>query len=363
MDADTKSPDSMNDMNAEATMKTPSIETVTLPGDSPLVAIRLSFDVGSIHDPKGKEGLAALTARMVGEAGTAKLSYAEQLDALYPMAAQIQQNAGREVTTIGGVVHRDTLARYTDLLLDAVLHPGFAASDLERHKSDMEAYLTTTLRSSNDELLGLEALQDEIYAGHPYGHPPQGTVKSLAALTLDDVKRFYAEHYTQANLLLGVAGGYPEGYVESLTKKLAAALPAGEEGHRELPPAPQVEGRRFTLIDKDTASVGIQFGYPLPFNRADDDYYPMMVANSYLGEHRTFHGRLMQQLRGDGVSTTATTPTSSTGTCRRTPRRRRRECRAASSTSASGSARCGRRRPTSRCATPSTRSSACASAA
>ena len=32
--------------------------------------------------------------------------------------------------------------------------------------------------------------------------------------------------------------------------------------------------------------------------RRDDDFYALAVANSYLGEHRTFNGKLMQDLRG-----------------------------------------------------------------
>lgn len=274
------------------------IETVTLPNpDSPLVAVRLMLDVGSIHDPAGKEGLAALTALMVGQAGTTERSYAALVDALYPMAAEIEVATDREVTVISGQVHRDTLAAYTDLLAEAVLRPAFAEADFRRNKEQLHAFLTSTLRSANDELLGLEAIQDAIFAGHPYGHPTAGSVQGLAAITLDDVKRFYRQHYTRANLMLGVAGGFPEGYVDGLTKRLAA-LPAGEAGRLELPAPPKVEGRRFTLIDKDAGAVGIHFGYPLPINRADADYYPLMVANSYLGEHRTFHGRLMQQLRG-----------------------------------------------------------------
>ena len=58
------------------------IRVVSSPSESPLVAVRLMFDVGSIHDPKGKEGLAALTASMVGEAGTKKRSYTDLLEAL-----------------------------------------------------------------------------------------------------------------------------------------------------------------------------------------------------------------------------------------------------------------------------------------
>ncbi len=276
------------------------LEVVTLesPG-SPLVALRLLFKVGSIDDPAGKEGLAALTGMMVASAGTAQRSYGALVEALYPMAAAIDVATDREVTVISGEVHRDVLADYTRLLAEAVLSPGFAESDFSRNRQQLETYLTTTLRATNDELLGLEGLQQELFAGQPYGHAPAGTVAGLAAITLDDVRDFYRRHYSQANLMLGVAGGVPADYVASL-RATFGALPAGEPGGRPaVPTAPPVAGRRFTLIEKPTDSVGIHFGFPLPVTRADADYYPLMVANSFLGEHRTFHGRLMQQLRGE----------------------------------------------------------------
>ena len=276
----------------------PKLELVTLPSPgSPLVAVRLMFNAGSIYDPQDREGLAALTALMVGEAGTAKRSYKELIDALYPMAASIGTNTDREVTVISGETHRDNLEEYLKLLAEVVLKPGFAESDFTRNKEQLLSYLTTTLRASNDELLGLETLQQEIFEGHPYGHAPAGTVAGLDRITLDDVKKFYASHFTRNRLMLGIAGGYPEG-LEKRVVEIFGALPAGEgPGRADLPDPPEIEGRNFTLVDKDTGSVGIHFGYPLSIDRSDDDYYPLMVANSFLGEHRTFHGRLMQQLR------------------------------------------------------------------
>jgi zinc protease len=274
-----------------------AIETVTLPSaTSPLVSVRLQLNVGSINDPAGKEGLAALTALMIGQASTQKRSYSDLLEALYPMAAGIDTNTDREVTLIAGTIHRDKLAEYTALLQEALLQPAFAESDFSRNKEQLVSALTNSLRSS-DEQLGLELVQQEIFSGHPYGHSPAGTVDGLKTITLADVKKFYQDHYTQANLMLGVAGGYPQDYVGKLQTALAA-LPKGQKGRAELPAAPKVEGRNFTLVEKQTGAVGINFGYPLPINRANPDYYPLMVANSYLGEHRTFHGRLMQQLRG-----------------------------------------------------------------
>ncbi|HEY4593494.1 MAG TPA: pitrilysin family protein [Thermoanaerobaculia bacterium] len=274
------------------------IETVTLPNaSSPLVAIQIRFDAGSLHDPAGKEGLAALTAMMIGQAGTQKRSYTDLVEALYPMAAGIDAETDREVTVIGGLVHRDRLADYTALLEEALLHPGFSKEDFERNRDQISSTITSGMRS-NDERLGLELLQQKIFQGHPYGHSPTGTVAGLKSITLDDVKRFYQEHYTQANLILGVAGGYPSDYVARLTQALSA-LPAGQKGRAPLPPAPKIQGHNFTLVEKQTGSVGINFGYALPITRADADYYPLMVANSFLGEHRTFNGRLMNELRGE----------------------------------------------------------------
>ena len=275
------------------------IRTVTLPSEgSPLVAIRLMFEVGSIHDPAGKEGLAALTGLMVAEAGTQMREYSELVDALYPMAAQIEVDTDREVTVIRGQIHREKLDEYTAILQEVLLQPAFNENDFTRNRDLLKSFLTTTLRASNDELLGLEALQQILFEGHPYGHAPQGSVQGLDAITLDDVRSFYVERYIQSNLLLGVAGGYPDGYVEALAASLSA-LPSGDgNAPQPLPALAAPEGRDFTLIEKSTGSVGIHFGHPLSITRADDDYYPLMVANSYLGEHRTFHGRLMQQLRG-----------------------------------------------------------------
>lgn len=273
----------------------PAVELVTLPTSSPLVSIRLLFRAGSIDDPPGKEGLAALTALMVSQGGTQKRSYSELLDSLYPMAAGISSNADREVTLFTGTVHRETLSEYAQLLQEALLRPAFTAGDLERNRELLLSFLTNTLRSS-DELLGLELLQEEIFEGHPYGHPAEGTVDGLKSITLDDVKKFYREHYTRAGLMLGVAGGYPQSFPPELARAFAA-LPAGQEKRRELPPIPKIEGRNFTFVEKQTASVGITLGHALPINRSDPDYYALMVANSYLGEHRSLFGRLINELR------------------------------------------------------------------
>ncbi len=90
-----------------------------------------------------------------------------------------------------------------------LLDPGWRAEDFQRVKDDQLNALKTDLRGNNDEELAKEELYNLIYAGQPYGHENLGTVSALEKMTLDDVKQFYRTHYTQANLIIGMAGGYP----------------------------------------------------------------------------------------------------------------------------------------------------------
>jgi len=53
-----------------------------------------------------------------------------------------------------------------------------------------------------------------------------------------------------------------------------------------------------TIVRKPADASAISIGFPIDVTRADDDFYALAVANSYLGEHRTFNGKLMKDLRG-----------------------------------------------------------------
>ncbi len=171
------------------------IRTVFIPSpQSPLCAIRLVFQIGAVDDPAGKEGLASLTADMLGRGGSKSRTFAELLDALYPLAAEIRVYGDKESVVFEGTVHRDNLAKFADLLAEQVLTPRFADDDFARNKEDALDYLTKTLRGNADEELGKQALATVLYQGHPYGRPTSGTVAGLTAITLDDVKKFYASH-------------------------------------------------------------------------------------------------------------------------------------------------------------------------
>ena len=273
------------------------VRTVFMPSPAnPLVALRVFFQVGSADDPEGKQGLALLTAQMLGKGGSKTRSYAEVLDALYPLAAQIRVYGDKESIVFEGTVHRDNLAKFADLLADQVLAPRFADDDFARNRQDALDYVTKTLRGNADEDLGKQAMGTILFYTHPYGTPSQGTVAGLNAVTLDDVRKLYGSHFARDRLVVGVAGGYPDGFAEAFAKRFAV-LPAKAPPLAKLPPVPVVKRNRLIVVEKDARAHAISIGRPLNVTRKDPDFYPLTVARSYLGEHRTFNGVLMIRLR------------------------------------------------------------------
>jgi zinc protease len=123
-------------------------------------------------------------------------------------------------------------------------------------------------------------------------------VAGLTAVTLADVKAFHASHFSRDRLIVGVAGGYPAGFAEAFAKRFEA-LPAKSPPQPKLPPAPKYEEHQVVIVEKDARASAISIGHPVDLGRRDADFYPLTVARSYLGEHRTFNGVLMNHLRGD----------------------------------------------------------------
>ena len=274
---------------------------VLLPvADDPTVSYRIMFFAGSQYDPPGKEGLAALTARMIVEGSTRQHGYEEILDLLFPMAGGYDASCSVETVTISGRIHKDNVAVFQPLLLQAIVEPAFRSEDLERIRSDMISYLENSLRYANDEELGKAVLYETMFAGTPYGHIPAGRVKSLKSITLGDVREFYRNYYTDQNYVLGLGGGYDAETFDSLKNGLDKLPPvqlSGAIGPRPaLDPKP-IEGLHVTIVEKDAPATAISIGARLNVLRGQPDWYSLAVANSWFGEHRNSASHLYQVIR------------------------------------------------------------------
>ena len=281
---------------ATAALAAPAVETVTLPGESPLVSFRILFRTGAAHDPRGKEGLAELTAAMLSRGGSKAQTYDQIVETFFPMAASLNAQVDKEMTVFHGTTHIENLDKYYETIRQMLLEPGWREDDFRRIKDDQLNALRIGLRSNNEEELGKEFLYQTIYEGRSYAHPNLGLGKSIEALTLDDVKGFYADLYDQSKLFIGLAGGYPNGFAEKVVKdfevlKKSEHLPVTYE-----PPVPPKK-LRVHILEKDTRSTLISIGFPIEVTRNHPDWPALKLMQSYFGQHRSSKSHLYQQIR------------------------------------------------------------------
>ena len=263
---------------------------------NPLVNFRILLSAGSAHDPAGKEGLCQLTWSMLTSGGSQGLTFKEITQRFYPLAAYVGLSVGKEMSVFTGQIHIDNLEEYYTILKDMLLDPGFREEDFIRIKTNQLNFLEKTLVSTMDEQFGKEILNLALYEGHPYGHAEAGTMESVKSLTLEDIQNFYKEHFIQGNITLGLAGGYPEDF-PALAKGDFSALPVGHTPPLTLPDQRMPEGLEVVIAEKQTPATAISMGFPVSISKADDDYFPLWIAVSHLGEHRQHLSLLFQKIR------------------------------------------------------------------
>ena len=265
---------------------------------SDLVVIKLQFKAGSVNDPGSRSGICMLTASLLAEGGTTKLTSTAVQDSLYPMAANVDVSVDKEVTIFTMEVHRELLNRFYPIVKDLLLNPRFDTEDFERIKSNQLNYVEQVIRNSDDEEYGKKLLENFMFAGSPYAYLVAGSATDVKAITVDDCKRFYNNFFAQANLTIGIAGNYPADFAEKLKADFSKLNASAPEAVKPLVKAVHPQGLDIKIIGKDNAlGSAISMGFPLDITRRSDDFIALMVANSWLGEHRKGYSRLYQKIR------------------------------------------------------------------
>ena len=261
------------------------------------VVVKLMFNVGSVADPEGKEGLTALTANLITEGGTATMTKAQIDDMVYPMAANYGGSVDKESTVFTFEVPVDYIDQFYPVISGLILTPTFNQSDFERVKAQQLNYVTRGVRHSSDENYSKFVLEHILYRGTPYQHMVAGNEAGVNNVNLEDIQAHYKKYFTQNNLMIGIAGNYSEDFKERLVNDLKK-LPASGANIPKVQNPAITPGIDVEIIAKPGAfGSAIFMGYPININRASEDWPALMIANSYLGEHRKSYGILYQKIR------------------------------------------------------------------
>jgi zinc protease len=263
--------------------------------ETPTVTVRAVFAMGQRDEPPGKAGLASLTASMMSEA-TQRRSAAEFSEALERIGASVSVMAGDYETAVTLNVLSKHLDAGMELLLERLLEPAFSPEDFDRLSSQrMESLLQA--RKSGPSLAA--RAMDSVLAGpeHPLSYPGGGLPSTVASITLDDVKAFYAAHIPVHLQGVLASTSVPQEVLLASLQGLAE-LPVAKPQRKSIENLPRIEGRTLFLVDRQgAAQSSLRMAHPSLKYDALGDYYLAGLANFNLGG--TFDSRINLNLRED----------------------------------------------------------------
>jgi zinc protease len=258
----------------------------------PLVDFQVVLGAGAAHDPKGKEGLASLTAELLRK-GTSKRSAKEIADTVDFVGGLLGGSADHDGTRVTAEFMAKDTDLALDLLSDLVMNPAFAPEEVDRQKSETVAELQAA--KENPSLLASRRFVELLFEGHPYGHPTVGWESTVSKLTAQDVKAFHAEHAVPSNALVVAVGDFKTADMMSKLERAFGGWKGARRERAEIAP-PEAPGRSaLYLIDKpDSTQSQVRIG-AVGIRRKDPDYVTVQVANTILGGG--FTSRLVEEIR------------------------------------------------------------------
>jgi zinc protease len=259
--------------------------------EQPSVSVRMIVRAGAAQDPKGKMGVAMLTATLLDQ-GAGKRTAEQIADAIDFVGGILTTGAGTDLTYISAVVLKDSLPLALELISDVVRRPTFAQQELDRQRQ--QALSGMKVSAEDPEAVANQVIDRLIYGFHPYGLPGNGTVESLSSITRGDVADFHKQYYVPNNALIAVVGDVnPDEAMAGLTKAFGDWAQGTVPTFQPVdPPQPT---KRVIVVDKpDAVQTEIRIGQ-IGIPRRHADFLAMDQAVKILGGEGA--NRLQQVLR------------------------------------------------------------------
>ncbi len=259
----------------------------------PIVTVKVTVQAGSLWEPQGQAGLANLTALLLTR-GTATRTAAQIDEAVDFMGASLSSTADRDSGEVDLTLLKKDLPAGLELLADVLLHPAFEEGEIGRKVRELRAALRK--RQEDPGEVASEAFNELIFGSHPYGRPLEGTDASLAAITRDEIVKFYRDHYTPERAFVTVVGDVE---LKEITEQLRTLLGSWPKGKGTVEkagePKPLEEKIVVKKIDRSVAQANILLGHQ-GIRRDNPDFYALTVMNYILGGGG-FSSRLVERIR------------------------------------------------------------------
>ncbi|WP_151673723.1 M16 family metallopeptidase [Patiriisocius marinus] len=247
----------------------------------PTVNFSIVMEGGHLLDDKNKNGVANLMTDIMME-GTATKTPQELEEAIELLGASLRMYTTRESIVIQGNTLTRNFSKTMDLLEEILLSPRFDEAELGRIKTktinDIKRSEANPNRVANNVYNKLLYGEDHIFS-----YPTSGTVASVEAITMEDLKGFYNTNFSPSISRFHIVGKIDKATVMNELKDLESKWEAKEVTIPEYAIVDNRDKASLYFVDiPDAKQSVINIGY-IGMPRTDKDFYPAEVMNYKLG--------------------------------------------------------------------------------
>ncbi len=271
----------------------------TLNDEIPTIAVNVRFPAGHNIEPRDKLGLANITAQMMNEATLSSTSeeISARLEAL-GSGAGIAMGGDNSVLQISSLTKN--LDETLSIAVESLFEPKFDQADFDRIKSQVLQNIESSKKRAS-------ATAARVYSKLLFGNenvvtmPGQGTLETVQSITLDDVKKFYENHYSPKGGTIVAVGDVTQAeLVEKL--RVFEKWDGDEPVEVVMKPFPELAAGTLYLVDKPGAAQSqIRIGKRSLTYDSNGEYYRLGLMNFNLGG--AFNSRINMNLREDKAYT------------------------------------------------------------
>ena len=247
----------------------------------PITTILVIVDAGSVNEPRGKEGIASLTAAGLLE-GTNQFDGAELAQKFEHLGTSLESGADWDSAFITITVLSEKLEEATRLLGEVISSPVFPEREVERLKAERLAEILQL--ESEPRGLADEKFSEFLYSPESrYSRPDEGSTESVSALSRKDVENFYRSTYCSEGTTVIVVGDVTQERARAIVAEAFQKWPAGSRKEAQLITAPRAKSRNVHILHKPEAPQSeLRVGH-VGLPRRHPDFFPTLVMNAVLG--------------------------------------------------------------------------------
>lgn len=261
--------------------------------ENPVINLFLIFKSGTLQDPKGKEGLASITFRLMKSGGTLKLSPEKVEEKLDYLGSSITFLPGTEFSQIRVWSLKKNFEETWKILMDMLTSPSF---DKERFDVEKKRELESIRRRWDNPMVTGRILFSELVYGKDFPEVRRTTTESINQITLDDVKKFYQENIKNLELTIALAGDFELKKILPIFKNSFKNWKGNPPKKLSLPRAFLASKPGIYIINKEDMTQAVICMGHLGINRLDPDNVEINVLNFIYGAGG-FNSRLMREVR------------------------------------------------------------------